>query len=316
MTPKPKIIYNLAAGKGNAGKVLPKVEVLLRERGFEYELTPTESPGHAQFLSQEAAEEGRELVVAAGGDGTVNETINGLMRARQNGHGRPALGVIPVGSGNDFAFGMGIPNETGRACDTLVDGKRRTIDVGHVTGGDYPQGRYFGNGIGLGFDTVVGFEAAKITWLRGAASYFAALIKTIFLYSRAPVYELVLDGKTQRRAFLLVSVMNGQRMGGAFLMAPESHPGDGSFDLCLAGQVSQARILPLALTFISGKQGGDPAVKMTRAQKISIRAVDGTIPAHADGETLCTAGEYLSVELLPAALQVISTVDGSKVRAR
>ncbi len=308
---KPKIIYNPAARKGSAGKLLPKVEALLRERGFNYDLALTEQPGHAQAISRQAAEEGRELIVAAGGDGTVNETINGLMQANINGRGHPALGVLPVGRGNDFAFAMGIPQETARACDTLVHGRRRAIDIGRVTGGDYPQGRFFGNGIGLGFDTMVGFEAARITWLRGAASYFAALVKTIFLYSRAPVYEINLDGTTQRRPFLMVSIMNGRRMGGAFLMAPDSQPGDGAFDLCLAGQVSQIRILPLALTFISGKQGADPAVEMTRARKISIRAVEGSIPAHADGETLCTAGQALSVELLPGALEVLSPVNGA-----
>ncbi len=306
MLQKPCIIYNPAAGKGSAGKNLPKIQALLRERGFEYDLLLTEGPGHAQLLSRQAAEEGRPLVVAAGGDGTINETINGLMEAQTNGNGRPALGVLPIGRGNDFAFGIGIPHDTNLACDILVGNRRRKIDIGHVKGGDYPQGRYFGNGIGLGFDTVVGFEAAKIKWLKGSASYLFALISTIFLYARAPIYELVLDGVSQQKPFLLVSVMNGRRMGGAFLMAPDGHPGDGHFDLCLAGQVSQVRILPLALTFFSGKQGQHPAVEMTRARQISIRAVEGAIPAHADGETLCTAGQFLTVELCPAALEVVA----------
>lgn len=315
---KPKIIYNPTAGKGSAGKILPKVQALLRECGFDYDLTLTEGPGHALDLSRQAAEEGRPLVVAAGGDGTANETINGLMQANTdgngngcgNGPGRTALGVLPIGRGNDFAFGVGVPQDIGRACDNLIHGQRRRIDIGRVTGGDFPQGRYFGNGVGLGFDTVVGFEAAKIKWLTGAASYLAALVKTIFLYAHAPVYELVLDGATQQRPFLMVSVMNGRRMGGLFLMAPEGQPGDGMFDLCLAGQVSQIRILPLALTFISGKQGANSAVQMLRARQVSIRAIEGAIPGHADGETLCTAGQSLSIELCPGALEVISPVNG------
>jgi YegS/Rv2252/BmrU family lipid kinase len=306
MPQKPIIIYNPAAGKGSAGKNLPKVLALLRERSFECDLALTEGPGHAQELCRQAAEEGRPLIVAAGGDGTINEVINGLMQAQTNGHGRPVLGVLPIGRGNDFAFGVGIPQDTALACDILINGHPRRIDIGHVTGGDYPQGRYFGNGIGLGFDTVVGFEAAKIKWLSGAASYLVALISTIFLYSRAPVYELVLDGAVRQKPFLMVSVMNGRRMGGTFLMAPNGHPGDGTFDLCLAGQVSQVLILPLALTFISGKQGDHPAVEMVRARQVTIRAIEGAIPAHADGETLCTAGQSLSVELVAGALEVIS----------
>lgn len=305
MSQKPKIIYNPAAGKGSAGKNLPKIEALLRGHGFNYDLALTEGPGDAQRLSREAAEEGCPLVIAAGGDGTVNETINGLMRAQTNGYGRPALGVLPIGRGNDFAFGVDIPQQVELACDVLVEGQRRRIDIGLVTGGDYPQGRYFGNGIGLGFDTVVGFEAAKIKWLNGAASYLAAMVKTIFLYAQAPVYELEIDGATMQKPFLLVSVMNGRRMGGSFLMAPDGHPGDGSFDLCLAGQVSQIRILPLALTFLNGKQAEHPEVEMRRTRQIRIRAVSGTIPAHADGETLCTAGQSLAVEMCPGALEVI-----------
>ncbi len=308
MPQKPKIIYNPAAGKGRAGKNLPKIQAQLHDCGFDYELSLTEGPGHAQELSRSAAEAGCPLVVAAGGDGTVNETINGLMLANMNGYQRPALGVLPIGRGNDFAFGVGIPQETSLACANLVLGQRRRIDIGRVTGGNFPQGRYFGNGIGLGFDTVVGFEAAKIKWLTGAASYFAALVKTIFLYSRAPIYELVLDGAAQQKPFLLVSVMNGRRMGGAFLMAPDGQPGDGAFDLCLAGQVSQILILPLALTFISGRQGENAAVEMVRARQVQIRAIQGTIPAHADGETICTAGRSLSVDLCPGALEVISPV--------
>jgi len=306
MSQKPILIYNPAAGKGSAGKRLPEVQAMLEAHGFAYDLVFTESPGHAEKLSKQAAEDNRELVVAAGGDGTVNEVINGLMLANTNGNAKPALGVLPIGRGNDFAFGAGIPQDLDHACDTLVQGKRQRIDIGQVIGGDYPQGRYFGNGVGLGFDTVVGFEAAKIPWLKGAASYLAALVKTVFLYAHAPVYEITLDGISRQQPFLMVSIMNGRRMGGSFLMAPDSQPGDGSFDLCLAGEVPQIMILPLATKFFSGTQGQHPAVDMTRARHVCIRAIKGTIPAHADGETICTAGQSITVELHPGALEVVS----------
>jgi len=312
---KPKIIYNPTAGKGGAGKNLAKVEALLRGHGFEYDLVLTAGRGHAETLACQAAEEGCELVVAAGGDGTINEVINGLMSAtRQHTHvehaGLPAMGILPVGSGNDFAFGVGVPHDTEQACEVLARGQRCVIDIGRVTGGDFPEGRFFGNGIGLGFDTVVGFEAAKLTHMVGASSYLVGLIKTIFLYAKAPVYELVIDGAYQQRPYLMVSIMNGRRMGGAFMMAPKSEHGDGLFDLCLVGAVPQSRILGVAMKFLNGTQAGHPAVQMLRARQVSIHAIEGTIPAHADGETLCTEGLALSVELLPEALEVISVVDG------
>ena len=267
MSQKALIIYNLAAGKGLAEKKLPEVRSLLDQAGFEYDLVTTSQPGDAILLARQAAEVGIKLVIAAGGDGTVNEVVNGLMQANLNGKDRPTLGVLPVGRGNDFAFGVGIPLTTADAVKALAQDQHRNIDLGHFTGGDYPQGRYFANGVGLGFDTVVGFEAAKIKRLQGAASYLVALVKTIFLYSKAPIYEIEMDGETIRQPFLMVSIMNGRRMGGMFYMAPNSDPTDAILDLCLAGEVSQIRILPLAVKFFSGKQAENSAVQNGSGEK-------------------------------------------------
>jgi len=302
-----KLIYNPAAGKGAAQKNYPKVQAALSQHGLEYDVAFTEGPGHGLELARQSAEAGYDLVIAAGGDGTVNEVINGLMLAQMNGNKRPAMGVLPVGRGNDFAYGMNIPATIEEAALALAKNHRRTLDIGHVSGGDYPEGRYFGNGVGLGFDTVVGFEAAKIKWLHGAASYLAALVRTIFLYAKAPVYEITLDdGQPTQRPFLMISVMNGKRMGGSFYMAPHGDPADGFLSLCLAGEVPQAKILPLATKFFNGSQFEHPAVDKAQAKKITIRAVQGSIPAHADGETICSAGESLSISLHPAALEVVT----------
>ena len=308
---KAMLIYNSRAGNGVAAGKLVHVQELLRQAGIVFDLVITDRPGHAIQLARQAGEDGYAVVIAAGGDGTVNEVVNGLMQAKLNGSGRPALAVLPVGRGNDFAYGVGIPQETADAVNVLAGGHRRKIDLGRFVGGDYPQGRYFANGVGLGFDTVVGFEAAKIKWLHGAASYLAALVRTIFLYAKAPVYEIVMDGETLRQPFLMVSIMNGRRMGGSFYMTPDSDPADETFDLCLAGQVSQLAILPLAIKFFSGTQGKHPAVRMAKARKVSVRAIQGTIPAHADGETICTAGQELFVELIPGSLDVITIPDGT-----
>ncbi len=307
MIEKIRLIYNPAAGKGKAEKLIPNVQALLAERTFAYEMHFTEKVEHARELAFQAAEAGYTMVIAAGGDGTINETINGVMAADTKGKPRPALGVLPIGRGNDFAYGVKIPLDLKDSIDILVRGHRRKIDIGRITGGDYPTGRYFGNGVGLGFDTVVGFEAAKLTWISGAASYLVALVRAIFLYSKAPVYEITVDdGTSICQGFLMVSVMNGSRMGGSFHMAPDGNPGDGIFDLCLANYVPQIKILPLAAKFLNGTQKGHPAITMLQGKRISIRAIDGTIPAHADGETICAAGRELNIELFPEAMEVIS----------
>lgn len=305
------LIYNPTAEKGYAAQKLPQIKSLLETAGVEYDLVTTQGHGHAIELAKQAVSDGYSLVIAAGGDGTVNEVVNGLMLGQVNGDGRPALGVLPIGRGNDFAFGVGIPLELEEAVKVLAAGQRRTIDIGRFSGGDYPDGRYFANGIGMGFDTVVGFEAEKIKRLKGAASYLVALVRTIFLYSKAPVYEVVLDSGTLNQPFLMISVMNGRRMGGTFYMAPNSNPSDDTFDLCLAGHVPQIKILALAAKFLNGTQEGHPAVSMVRSKKISVRAIEGTIPAHADGETICTAGKALDIELIPASLDVVTSHNGA-----
>lgn len=311
MTQQPHIIYNPAAGKGKAGAILPQVKELLQKHGFAHTMTITERPGHARELSRALASQGCPLVVAAGGDGTVNEVINGLMQANVNGGRRPALGVLPIGRGNDFAFGAGIPAGLDEACQTLAQGAHRRIDIGQVTGGDYPQGLYFGNGVGLGFDAVVGFEAAKMTRVKGALSYLAAVWNTLFIYAKAPVYEISFNGQQVRKPFLMISTMNGRRLGGMFMVTPEGNTSDGMFDVCLAGQISQAGILGVVPKFIQGTQESHPEVTIVRTSKIHIRAVEGSIPAHADGETVCTAGNELLIELLPGSLEVVTRPNGS-----
>ena len=303
---KPLLIYNPVANQGSANKTLPKVQELFEVFNYDYDLRLTEYPGHALELAKQAAESGRKTIIAAGGDGTMNEVINGLMRADLKDQKRPILGVLPVGRGNDFSFGVDVAPELEKNIRAIVEGNVRKIDIGIVSGGDYPDGRYFGNGVGLGFDTVVGFEAAKIKWARGAASYLLGLIRTIFLYHTAPTYEIELDNETITQPSLLVSIMNGKRMGGTFHMAPDGDPGDGVFNLCVASQVPQIKILPLATKFISGTQAGHPAIRMLQSKKVRVKAITGFIPAHADGETICVAGNELLIELIPQALEVIS----------
>ena len=190
-------------------------------------------------------------------------------------------------------------------CRVLADGHRRTIDVGYVVGGDYPGGRYFGNGVGVGFDAVVGFEAVKMKRLSGFPSYIVAVLKTVFLYYKAPQITLECDGESTTQRMLLVSVMNGQRMGGGFYMAPEGAPDDGQFDLCVGREVSRARIFALIPHFLRGTQATQESIQTMRARKVSVVAVDGELPAHADGETLCVAGQRLDFELFPRQLEVL-----------
>ncbi len=298
------VILNPAAGKGSGAEAHQALQQTLDGLKLDYTLALTGGPGDAIKLAQQAAADGYDVVAAAGGDGTLNEALNGLMRARQAGEGKACLAVLPVGRGNDFAFGLGAPTHWEEGCRALVANRRRVMDVGWVAGGDYPEGRYVGNGVGIGFDTVVGFVAAK-TRLRGMMAYLYSALKTLALYFRAPRLRIKLDDQEIVQETLMLSIMNGKRMGGTFLMAPESKQDDGLFDLCHVGKLSRLGALGLIPRFFNGGQYGHPAVHHYRSRTLEIEALEGSLPVHADGETICEAGKSLRLEMLPAQIELI-----------
>jgi diacylglycerol kinase family enzyme len=152
---------------------------------------------------------------------------------------------------------------------------------------------------------MVGFVALKMKRLTGFASYIVAALKTIFLYYQAPLVRIEYDGQTITQRSLMVSVMNGRRMGGGFMMGPQALPDDGLFDLCIARQVSRTRIFTLIPRFMNGTQASQPSIRTGRARRVVVTALEGSLPAHGDGETLCTEGQELAMELLPRQLDVI-----------
>lgn len=302
---KYKLIVNPISGRGFGAKAIPSIKQLLTTAEIDYSVILTQRPGHGIELAQQAAEEAYDCVISVGGDGTANEVLNGLMLAKKTLNKSPAMGILGVGRGNDFAYGANIPPGIEGGCQVIVQNHRRWMDVGRVTGGNFPQGRYFGNGIGIGFDAVVGFEAVKITWLSGFPSYIVAVLKTIFLYFQAPLIKIKVDQQSFELSPLMVSIMNGRRMGGGFMMAPDAKNDDGLLNLCIANQVSRGRIFSLIPYFLKGTQSTQKEIRMISAKKVMIEALKGSLPAHADGETLCTDGEQLDVEILPKQIEMI-----------
>jgi len=300
------VIVNPTSGRGLGERSIPQIETSLRENGLDFKLVRTERMWHAAELAESAARDGYDVIVCASGDGTINEAINGIMKARKDGFTKSAFTAISIGTGNDFSGGTGIPTTLNDSLRSLAANKRKKSDIGLVKGGDYPEGRYFGNGIGVGFDAAVGNEAIKVRWTRGLPAYLIGVIKTVFLYYNPAQVEIVLDDKEViKQVSLMISVMNGRRMGGGFQMAPESQPDDGFFDLCIAETASKGRILAMIPHFIRGTQKSLPEIQMKRAKKVSIRSLDRTFPAHADGEFICLDGSSLTLELLPRELEII-----------
>ncbi len=300
------VILNPTAGKGHAEKRIPEIEAFFFQHKLTYEIILTEYPGHAIKLAESYAKMDDVIVVAAGGDGTINEIINGLMHASAEMKDRiPAFGVLAIGRGNDFAYGANIPVGLGEDLQQIKDGKPTPMDVGEVKGGDYPDGRYFGNGLGIGFDTLVGLEAAKMNNVHGAAAYALGAIKTLIKYPAAPDLDIHYGKKTVSISPALVSVMNGRRLGGSFFMAPKGKMNDGLFDICMTKQGKRRELLSAMIAYTKGAQGEREDTITGRTEKISVEALSGSLAVHADGETICEAGKRLEIINHKHALMII-----------
>lgn len=299
------VVYNPTAAQGKAAERIPETEALLDAKGIDYDLRVTQRVWHAAELAMDAGKEGYGVVVAAGGDGTVNEVVNGLMLARDRGEEIPAMGVLSIGRGNDFSYGADVPGNLADCVEVLAIGCDRPMDVGRVSGGDYPQGRFFANGIGIGFDTIVGLEAAKLKHVHGFMAYVIGAIKTFVIYPDAPELRIQHDHGIIEKASHQMSIMNGKRMGGTFFMAPKSFNGDGAFDYCMAGRLTRRDMAALIIRYTKGTQGDHPKIETGRSSRFAITALSGSLVVHADGETICVDGQSLLVECLPSRIRVL-----------
>ncbi len=299
-----RVIFNPMAAGGRAARLEPALRACLADgaakAGLEMEWIETQTVGHATALAQEAASQGCELVVAVGGDGTVNEVVNGLMRANNN-H-LTTLGVIPTGSGNDFAWLAGIPLDPLAACRRLFDGRVQVVDVGHIREAD-GRARYFDNGCGVGFDAQVSVEAKRLKRLRGFWVYLVAVLKTLILHHHAPRLRIHLDERELTRPTMMLTIGNGSRHGGGFLVTPRARLDDGWLEVCIAGKLSRLGMLLIIPRFIKGAHETHQQVEMARAQRVVVEAPVPQ-PIHLDGEIFATDARNFEVRIIPGALRV------------
>ncbi|MCL2764850.1 MAG: diacylglycerol kinase family lipid kinase [Treponema sp.] len=299
------IILNPAAGKGKAAKQYVKIDKFLRNCLKNFEIITTKNPGDALNIARELPLNIDDITVAAGGDGTCNEVVNGLL-TRPAGNAPPVFGVLPVGRGNDFASTPGIPVNIDNALEILLNSKTRLMDIGLVKGGFFPQGRYFINGVGIGFDTKVGFEAAKMK-IRSGISYAIGALITIARYEPSPVLNIRYDDNEVTLPATIVSVVNGRRMGGSFYMGPDALIDDGLLDICyVRHQKSRIALLKILPHYTKGTQKQCEGVYTGRGLNFHLKAESGTIAAHCDGETICYEGSELEITCIPNALRLLA----------
>ncbi len=286
-----KLIFNPKAGAlRHSHVVLRIVDHCLRRAPFRYEVYNVEYKEHAVELASAAEREGFDAVVAVGGDGTVNAAARGLL------HSRLPLGIIPIGSGNGLARGLGIPVSIRRACQLLVeDGMVRTIDAGRI------RDRYFFVVAGLGFDAVVGklFDDQS---LRGPLPYFYLGVREFFSYE-PETFILRFDDHQITVPALLVTIANTQQWGNGAIIAPHARPDDGLLDVCVIHKVNLAQALFHLPKLFSGKIDKVRHYENYRSTEVEIvRERPGYF--HVDGEPV-EGGTHLRVTIDPKALRVI-----------
>jgi YegS/Rv2252/BmrU family lipid kinase len=296
------VILNPIAGRGAGARLAAPIAESLRGYGLDFELIQTTAPGHATVLARDAVGNGRQAVIAVGGDGTTNEVLNGLMQAGA-GPDDAALGVLPIGTGNDFAFGADLTLDVWEACQVVAQGKRRILDVGRMWT-DKEKPRYFGNGVGIGFDAICNMESRKVEHLRGSAVYIVAVLKTIAIYYQVPRTVIRIDGQEIVQPSLMVSIMNGRRMGGVFYITPDSRMDDGLLNVCIAGKVNRLRMIGFVPQFMRGTHVTDSRITMCQGKRVT---VSSELPwaGHVDGEIYGVGAREFEIELLPQRLALI-----------
>ncbi len=289
------LIINPAAGRG-AGQIHgPSIVGHLAQLGVTLQTFYSESPGGVTSLVKQQAQTGQDMLIVAGGDGSVHEAVNGWMQA---GGGAP-LAVIPIGTGNDFSKMLTSGSDWRTACNAIANGETRAVDVGRCN--DF----YFANSLGIGFDAQVAHTANRMQWLHGNLVYGIAVAGTLLFRHRTPTVHLQHAGGMLDTPITLIAVSNGCCEGGAFKLAPHAKIDDGFLDVIVAQGLSRLGILALVPRVLRGSHLGRPGIMEIKTTGLLIESEAG-LPVHADGETRYTDAKRLEIEILPLRLTVVA----------
>lgn len=301
---KAKIILNPYAGRWLAQAQRGVMETELKAAGLDYDLESTEGHGHATQIAAQAVDQGYTPIIAAGGDGTISEIVNGLLHSSSS-NDPPPLGIIPLGSANDLVLNLGLPLDLGQAARVIVGGKTRKIDIGKVTYGSPPQSRYFDNNSAIGLEPTVTLIQQRITRLRGILRYVLASVMGIM---KNPHWQIQLkwDGGEYYGPSSLVTVGNCPLTGGLY-MAPHADPYDGKLTFVhsyMRSRLQMLMLLPKTMKPGPGNYVEHPDVHEISTSWLEIHLKTPT-PLHADGEIQSQDVRDLSYSILPAKLPVL-----------
>lgn len=292
------LFLNPAAGRGRAAKRQAGIRELLLQGGFPFEVHLSEARGDLEQRVASAIATGAGRILVAGGDGSIHEAANAVLKSG----GTAALGVIPTGTGNDFAKACDIPLNWEHATRLLTDRiaaneTPRRIDAAKM------NSRYFVNGAGIGLDAKVTQVAQSIRLPIGDLVYLLAIFRTMIGGLTTPSLKIDTDNFSWREPVTLVAISNGPSLGGMFQIAPMANNADGQLEMLLAKPVTRRRILSLLPKLMNGTHVGEHDIVHQSVTSLSIRSSE-PLPSHLDGEVQPLQTDF-EIALLPASLKLL-----------
>ncbi|MFH1646322.1 MAG: diacylglycerol kinase family protein [Chloroflexota bacterium] len=297
-----KVIVNPAAGAGRTGREWPRIKDLFKGSGLRFEHDLTEAPGHAIELATAAARNGYDMVISVGGDGTINEVVNGLYKS--GGIGEATLGIVSTGTGGDYVRTVGIPRGYQEACRKFLQPRRLSVDLGmveYISNGHTVE-RLFVNFASMGFDAeIVRRTTQQFKALGSLPSYLLGMLVTLLAYRNRDV-SITIDGEVVDKRVCTVIMNNGRYGGGGMLTAPDARVDDGYFDVLIIGDLSKPDLLWSLPRIYRGTHLTHPKVTLRKAREIEVRSAQ-PLQLQADGELLGQVPARF--RMLPAILNVV-----------
>lgn len=292
------LFVNPTAGRGRAGRRMQRIGELFDDAGVPFLQYSSSAVGDLEDQVRRQVDQGAERIVVAGGDGSIHEAVNGILHATKTAR----LGVIPTGTGNDFAKASDIPLDWEQATQELAarigcEAPWRRIDIGRM------NDRFFANGAGVGFDAKVTKVARSYRWPIGDFVYLVAILRCLFDGVATPDMSVSSDEISINGPVTLANISNGAWVGGMFHIAPMADNTDGQLELVIADPVSRLRILSLLPKLIAGTHIGQAEVSHHSIRQLTIECEEA-VPSHLDGEVGATASRF-EIEILPAALELL-----------
>jgi diacylglycerol kinase (ATP) len=286
-------IYNPSSGRNRAGRQLKQIKYKAEELWRNPEFLVTRKESDIMEFAQKAAGS-YDVVIGCGGDGTINQVINGIAGSEVS------FGVLPLGSGNDFGKANNIPKDPFKALDIIYYGREKSIDLIRCNGNTET---WCANTLGIGLDGWANYYASKFQILRGRLIYIIGVLKAVY-YFRGCKMVLTVDHKLIDREFLMVTLCNGPEEGGGFKVAPSASNSDGLIDLLTIDKMSMIRILWYLPKFLFRSEKKLKGVNRIKCKKVILKT-DEPLAVHSDGQNLGTDIKTLTAVLHHRILKVI-----------